>query len=530
MPLWKIAWRSIQQRGLASILTVLSMALGVTMVVSVLTIHGVVTESFANNSTLGYNVIVGPKGGKLQLTLNTVYYLSQPIENLPYDYYLEFLPAEEREAAYADSFRQASHEAQGAALALAQAHGGGLGLDGLVSLGQQVGDATLTDVTARALDAKRAGQYSDFTSFAIPLCLGDYYGKFRVVGTVPEFFEYLKELDPPRNRRLEFAQGRPFEHFNDEHGWYEAVLGSTVARQMNVKLGDVVNPSHGDPEGHTHGQGFTVVGILKPTGTPHDRACFVNMEGFYLMDGHANPLVEGVLDEEETSDALAGDESPAASTRAAKRKWPEPLALEQREVTALLVRTVHPIVTQNLATSINKGRTAQAVMPIREIYELLDVIVNPIQYLLLALTWMICFVSGVSILVGIYNSMSDRRRDIAVMRALGAGRLKVSTIILAEAVILSLGGGLLGVVAGHTLNALVSQRVEDQTGVTIGFLTFAPGPRLSELLQYGGSLPWDPSISLELVIIPGMVVLAALAGFVPALVAYRTDVSRSLAP
>jgi putative ABC transport system permease protein len=69
MSLWTIAWRSIQQRGLASLLTMLSMALGVMLVVTVLAVHGVVAESFRNNTSLGYNLIVGPKGGNLQLTL-----------------------------------------------------------------------------------------------------------------------------------------------------------------------------------------------------------------------------------------------------------------------------------------------------------------------------------------------------------------------------------------------------------------------------------------------------------------------------
>ena len=73
MSLFTIALRSIQQRGVASALTMFSMALGVMLVVAVLSIHGVVSQSFHNNSSLGYNMIVGPKGGKEQLTLNTVY-------------------------------------------------------------------------------------------------------------------------------------------------------------------------------------------------------------------------------------------------------------------------------------------------------------------------------------------------------------------------------------------------------------------------------------------------------------------------
>ena len=96
MNLWKIAWRSIQQRSLASLLTGLSMALGVALVVAVLVIGQVVQKSFASGNSLGYNVIIGAKGGRLDLLLNTVYYLNRPIENIPWEYYLEFLHAKER--------------------------------------------------------------------------------------------------------------------------------------------------------------------------------------------------------------------------------------------------------------------------------------------------------------------------------------------------------------------------------------------------------------------------------------------------
>ena len=95
MSLWKIAWRSIQRRGLASLLTTLSMALGVMLVVAVLLIYGIVSQSFQRSSSLGYNMILGIKGGKLQLVLNSVFYLSRPIENVPWELYEEFLPADQ---------------------------------------------------------------------------------------------------------------------------------------------------------------------------------------------------------------------------------------------------------------------------------------------------------------------------------------------------------------------------------------------------------------------------------------------------
>lgn len=481
----------------------LSMALGVMLVVAVLTIHGVVSESFRTNSSLGYNMIVGAdKGGKLQLTLNTVYYLSQPVENIPYDLYLEFLPAERRQQEYENSLRVAGLEAQQAVLEVLDAQGDVLGLPGGTMLAHAVGQEALVTSQAQAIDYQRDGKYSLFTQYAIPLCLGDYYGKFRCVGTTPAFFDVLV-FGPNNERQFTFREGRNFHLWDEKNGYFEAVVGATVAREMKVQLGDSINPAHGDPEGHTHGQGFTVVGILDPTGTPNDRAVFVNMEGFYLMDDHAKPLEEGE-EEAEGESAATTDKTPA--TPAQQR---QPLPLEQREVTALLVRTVSPLVTDSLHRTINKGQVGQAVLPIQQIFTLLDMFVAPFQWLLLLLTAMICVVSGVSILVSIYNSMSDRRRDIAVMRALGASRSTVSWVILLESLLLALGGGLIGSAAGHTLNWLASDYIEDMTGVSIGLLSFVP---------------------LEGVLIPAIMLLAVVVGFIPAMVAYRTDVSRSLAP
>ena len=92
MSLWKIAWRSMQQRALASTLTGLSMALGVALVVSVLVVYGVISTSFTKGAQ-GFDMIVGAKGGKLQLVLNTVYHLSTPVENIPWSYYKKFITA-----------------------------------------------------------------------------------------------------------------------------------------------------------------------------------------------------------------------------------------------------------------------------------------------------------------------------------------------------------------------------------------------------------------------------------------------------
>jgi putative ABC transport system permease protein len=116
-------------------------------------------------------------------------------------------------------------------------------------------------------------------------------------------------------------------------------------------------------------------------------------------------------------------------------------------------------------------------------------------------------VAGISILVSIYNSMSERQHDIAVMRALGAGRSTVMVIVLLESILLALGGGVIGWMLGHFLIWALNSWLMAFTGVAIGLFQFVP---------------------LELVIIPGLIVLAAIVGYLPALVAYRTDVAKAL--
>ncbi|MEN6558505.1 MAG: ABC transporter permease, partial [Thermoguttaceae bacterium] len=149
MSLWKVAWRSIRQRSLVSTLTVLSMALGVALVVGVLVVYGVVYQSFHRGGE-GYDLIIGAKGGREQLVLNTVFYLSQPVGNIPYSFYEE-----------------------------------------------------LTE-----------GKYAADVETAVPVCMGHTYSGFRVIGTVPEMFSELKyrgersyEFTAGRN----FKADQPFE-------------------------------------------------------------------------------------------------------------------------------------------------------------------------------------------------------------------------------------------------------------------------------------------------------------------------------
>jgi putative ABC transport system permease protein len=379
----------------------------------------------------------------------------------------------------------------------------------------------------------RNGKYGLMTQMAIPLCLGDYYGRFRVVATTPQLFDDLV-YDIENDRKFTFAQGRNFKHHDSKHGYFEAVVGSTVAREMDVKLGDEISPSHGVPGGHVHERKFTVVGILDASGTPNDRAVFINMEGFYLMEDHAKPLEEAEP-EAQAQDAEPQTREEYQAQQAAKAKKerdvmraadPEPLPVEQREVTAILLKTDFRVAA-NLGNAINEGKEAQAAYPVAVITGLFEFFVDPIRWLLLALTGMICIVSGISILVSIYNSMSERRHEIAVMRALGAGRWTVMGIILLESTLLALGGGVLGWLAGHTLAAAASPWIEEHTGVSIGFFTLEPAIDIGTLLG-STSATTGILLPLELLLVPALILLAILVGLWPAVEAYRTDVARSL--
>lgn len=452
MSLIRIAWRNFCYRSLSSVLTTISLALGVALVVLVLAVTGIVGEAFSRNAQVGYNLVVGPKGSALQLTLNSVYYLSQPIENLPFTEYMEFYDKDAR----AEMVRRYG------------------------------GDPALGEVD---------GKYAGFVAggYAIPLALGDYFGEFRVVGTTPAFFEKLRH-GPELDQEFTFREGEALKTYSNENGYFEAVLGHRVAVEMGMSVGDEFKPTHGNPDGKGHGQGFMVVGILDPTGTPNDRATFVNLEGFYLLENHAKPLT--------------GDEIVEAPVDLPDDpRGFKPLTIPQREVTSILIRNGNLMFAPAMQNMVNESLRAQAAAPVGEIAKLMDAVVGPLMTALLVITLITCVVAAVGVLVAIYNSMNDRRRDIAVMRALGARRETVTWVILLESLLIAVIGGTAGWLLAHVSIWAAGGPIEDRTGVQVGVLTTS---------------------YYEIFILPLVLILALVAGFLPAWFAYRTDVGSNL--
>ncbi len=443
MSYWKIAWRNMQERALASSLTGLSMALGVALMVLVLVIHQVFVNQLSNDAQ-GYNFIIGGSGSPYEVVLTTVFHVGKPLYPIPYRVYKKFI-------------------------------------DG--------------------------GEFAQYTDLAVPVCLGDSYStedgqQFRVVGTTPDMFgklAYGAEKDGTEKFYRFKKGGRNFKSEN----FFEAVLGSVAANRTGLTVGDKFRPTHGiSGQGDKHDE-FTVVGILEPTGTSNDRALFINIEGFYLLAGHARAPKAG--------SSLTAEAVDASGSGSETHDHPAPLPEEQREVTSVLVRCKADQLMAPMAVEmgVNKGedRSAQAVAPVNVVERLKESFLAPMRLVLLVLTVMIVVVAGISILVSIYNSMSERSHDIAVMRALGASRKAVMGVILTESILLSLLGGIAGLLLGHGVLAAASPVVEFYTGITVHAWEFT----------------WQ-----ELFLVPGLVAFAALVGFLPAVSAYRTDVAKTL--
>ena len=381
--------------------------------------------------------------------------------------------------------------------------------------------------------------------------MGDRYQGCPVIGTTPDYF---KKLIRPDGKPYTFSQGESFKNADI----FGAVIGYTVAKQHRVKMGDKIRFGHtgGTRDDDLH-EPFTVVGILDHTGTPNDRAVFVNLEGFYQQhEGEEGPMkVDYSLLEEEKEAHLAEGDAHDGHDRTDTEESGEDGEeghrhhSAERRLTAVLIvtkeadsevaatmRDIDQMMENQPGVSIDETQLiskrqrrkvvntavtalqpklegelleAQAVAPVQEIAAFYQDVIGNIQYILILFAVQVIIVAGIGMMVSIYNSMNERRQEIAIMRALGARRITVMSIILLESILLSLGGGLLGVLIGHSLVWGLSPFIMEYSNVMVRF--------------------WDFQLA-ELILIPGLIALASVVGYLPAVIAYRTDVAQSLQP
>jgi len=338
-----------------------------------------------------------------------------------------------------------------------------------------------------------SGRFAGEVEAAIPVCMGGFYAGFPAVGTVPEMFETFRYFG---DRPYEFESGA---NFAADQPW-QAVIGAAVARRTGLGVGDKFKIAHttSGQGTHEHAEEYEITGVLKPTGTPADRVLFINIRGFWEQHHHDQALeAENAAEESRAADAADAEEHPDGD--------------EQRALTAVLVKRdwTNSARAMELPRLIVRDSPAlQAVVPSEEVAKLFEGLLGNIQTVLLIFAVMIVVTAGIGLMVSIYNSMAERQLEIAIMRALGAKRSTVMLVVLLESILLSLGGGAVGVLLGHGLIGAFSGTIFEQTGIRISALSAQP---------------------IELVLIPGLIVLASIVGYMPALIAYRTDVAKALA-
>ena len=433
--------RNVAQHRLSSGLTLLNVALGALLLSAVLLLRAATERSFLGPSR-GFSLVVGPPGSRLELVLNTIFQIGQSPGLLAYEAFEEL-------------------------------------------------------------------QQNPSTELAVPYAVGDAFRGFRVVGTSDAFFSPRFPYPPAATVTGKFAAGRPFQFdaaalrarlaeiaaravaaggsgasATEElrpappGAVAEAVLGANVARQLKIRLGDQIEPTHGvDGAGtaHQHAQLWTVVGILEPTTTPVDELVLINLDSFFRIPDHRG----GVIPE---------SGKPAIS---AVVLFPKP--------------GVHKAL---LLGQLNKRTQLQVADVDGEVRRLLRIVGN-VDRVFFVIAALVVWVGVISVAVGIYNTLAARQHELAILRILGARRSTLFGMLVGEATLLSALGGGLGLLLGHLLVAAGATLIEQSSGVRPHAWLLLP----EEVLAYAL-----------------LVAAGALSGLLPASRAYRSDAAASLVP
>lgn len=517
MNLFELVLKQMRQRALSTWLTLLSVIIGVALAIAILILQRESNQLFGQ-SDFGYDIIVGPpKGSPLQLTLNTVYHMDKSPGTIPY-------------ALYEDMSRH------------------GKAPEGRQDYGFFVKHAIPFMVGDSYKGHRLVGTSPQMFGF-------DDDGK----PVASEPFEYRK------GRKYELAGGRVFALKK-----FEAVIGSEVAAREQMKIGSVFRATHGMPGPNEtpdiHKPQWTVVGILQPTHTANDRVLFIPVISLFAIEEHDIGLIEqlmlkakfdrskatpeqvreflakngmdldkmeagtkrhfniadaaaapgpgeelikdAVVKPAEKKNEVAPAEDEDAYTLDAQGNIVPELPKRAWEISAILVRTRGPFQADRLMYNFQVVNTeATAVNPASVMREFFNTFLKGSTVVLLVISRLVMLVAGVSILVSIYNSVSARMREIAILRALGATRIRILTLICAEAALVGLVGSLLGLVVGHLVGAVESYYFN---------------------LTIGQSIDWVRVSGQEWDVILLAVAIAALAGLVPAMKAYGSPVAVNL--
>ncbi|HSM23176.1 MAG TPA: FtsX-like permease family protein [Rubrivivax sp.] len=326
-------------------------------------------------------------------------------------------------------------------------------------------------------------------AWMVPLSLGDSHRGHPVLGTTPAYFEHFRHGDA---QPLVLAQGQRFAGTLD--GLYEAVIGAQVAARQGYRLGERIVLSHGSgglPGAEHADKPFEVVGILAPTGTPVDRTVHVSLQGLEAihLDWAGGAPMPGLV--------IAPEQA---------RKFD----LEPRQVTAALIGLKSRVAVFAVQRHVNEfdGEPLMAVLPGVALDELWQ-LVGLSERALLAMSVLVGVVSLVGLVATVLAGLGERRRELAVLRAVGAGPRHVLLLLAAEGSLVTLLGALLGAAAAVLAVAVAAPWVQAQLGITL----------------QGGA----PTVA-QWGLWAAVVAAGILASLVPGLRAYRLSLADGLSP
>lgn len=313
-------------------------------------------------------------------------------------------------------------------------------------------------------------------AWMVPLSLGDSHRGFPVLGTDQGYFEHYRHAG---GKRLEFAAGG---RFDDR---FDAVLGAEVARRLGYRLGDRLTLAHGAGRVsfmHHADQPFVVRGILAPTATPVDRTVHVSLAG-----------IEAVHEAWPTG-------RPAHHGHGGHHDASTPEA-----VTAILVglRAQGRILHVQRAINEFEHEPLLAILPALTLQQLWDLLAVG-ENLLLGVATLVVACGGLATMTALLTGLNERRREMAILRALGASPGAIFGLVLGEALLLTLTGAAVGALLLQVLLSGALPLLGDRVGFAI------PG--------------WPPS-PLEPLLLGGVCAVGLLAGLVPALRVYRQSLA-----
>ncbi|EGQ7685401.1 ABC transporter permease [Vibrio parahaemolyticus] len=407
----KLAWKSLMNRKATAVLTIMTVAISVILLLGVERIRTQAKDSFANTIS-GTDLIVGGRSGQVNLLLYSVFRIGNATNNIDWKSYQEF----------------SQH---------------------------------------RAVD------------WAIPISLGDSHKGFRVMGTNHSYFEHYKYGS---KQPLTFSKGKEF------NGLFETVLGSDVAKQLGYQIGSEIIIAHGisDVGFSRHDKlPFKVVGILAPTGTPVDKTVHVSLEAIEAIH--------------------VGWESGARLGPTPDAKVLQERDFQPKQITAMLVGLKSRIQTFALQRQINNypKEPLSAIMPGVALHELWGMM-SVAEQALMAVSGFVVIAGLLGMLSSLLTSLQERRREMAILRAMGARPRHVFSLLISEASLLTAAGIVTGVLGLYAILAILQPLIQQHYGINL---------TLSTLSAYEWML-------LSFVQCAGIVI-----GFIPAFRAYRQSLS-----